>query len=153
MKKVLAITLALLAPALALACFGAELRIGVGKERADAFASYALGFFIEEKTGIEPLFVETDDSKTFAENKIDLRILPATSATPAGAFKQQPLKTPGGEAAIWLTSEVKDDIRFTTLERALKIAGGFFSSKALNEAASQSGEPKKAARKAVLDAQ
>lgn len=144
----------MLAPSLALACFGAELKIGVGKERGWAFVSYALGYFVEEKTGIEPLFIDAESAeKALAEKKIDLALLPAQAPPPDGAIKQETVKTPAGEAVIWLSPSVTEDIRFTTLARTLKIAGGFLSSKALSEAASQSGDPKKAARKAALDAQ
>lgn len=155
MKKRLALALFLLLPSLALACFGTELRIGVGKDPKNALFSYALGFFIEEKTGIEPLFVEVDDSPSLlADKKIDLRLLPATAPAPTGAVRQETVNLPDyGEAFVWLTHETVDDLRFTTIERTLKIAGGFFNSKAMSEAASHSGDPKKAARKAVLDAQ
>jgi hypothetical protein len=58
-----------------------------------------------------------------------------------------------GEAVIWLRPDIKEDLRFTTLERALKILGGFFSSPGMAAAAASVEDPKKAARKAVIDAE
>ncbi|TAL15601.1 hypothetical protein EPN96_12620 [bacterium] len=145
----------LLLPAAALACFGAELRVGVGKERPDALYSYALGYFVEEKTGIAPLFIEVEDvEKAFAEEKIDVKILPSASPAPKGAVSMAGGAAPSfGEAVIWLRPDIREDIRFTTLERALGIIGGFFSSPGMKSAAESAEDPKKAARKAVIDAE
>jgi hypothetical protein len=142
-------------PAASLACFGTELRVGVGKERSNALYSYALGYFVEEKTGIAPYFIEVEDvEKAFAEGKIDVKILPSGTAAPKGAVKAEGGASPlPGDAVIWLRPEIKDDLRFTTLERALRIIGGFFSSPSMAKAAASVDDPKKAARKAVIDAE
>lgn len=154
---VLLLLVSLAAPGLApevRACFGTELRIGISSEPARALASWAAGYYVEEKTGIAPDFreVPSDPGSALAEGSIDLWLAPAGEKVPPKAVSRSAGKVPGfGEAVFWLRPEVLDDIRFTTLDRALGGMAVFFGSPAYREAASGPGD-KKAARKAALHA-
>ena len=57
------------------------------------------------------------------------------------------------EMNFWLREIMLEDIRFTTLERALKRIGAFFASDHFNSALADDSPAKKAARRAVLDAE
>lgn len=140
------------APA-ALACFGAMLKVGVEPGGAKATAAYALGYFVAEKTGIEPEFVETSDpGSALAKGEVDVVLLNAGAAEVKGALGRAGGMVAGfGDAKIWLREDVQDDIRFSTVEKALGLLPAFYSSEAYKKAASSGAEPKKAARKAVSD--
>lgn len=130
------------------ACFGTKLRILVPAGGRGALASYAAGYFLEEKTGVEPEFVEGDEGAA-----VDLRLVPAARVVPPGVVARPAGDVPGlGAAKFWLRAEVLDDLRFTTVERALARLPSFFSSPAFLGALGAPASPKKAARKAVLDA-
>ena len=134
------------------ACFGKRLRIAVPKDARGALAAYAAGFFIEEKTGIEPEFVESAD-RGLADGTVDLRLAAGGSAVPAGGVVGPAGEVPGtGPAQFWIRDDVLEDLRFFTVERTLGKMPAFYASRAFHEALESPAPPKKAARKAVLDA-
>lgn len=142
------------ATGLAEACFGARLRIGLTGDPVQALASYAAGYFIEEKTGIEPEFVpmETSPAQALAVSSIDL-VLVAEEAAPKGALARPVGRLPRfGSGTFWLRADVVDDLRFFTVDRALGLLPGFYASHAFAEAAHSESAPRKAARQAVLRA-
>ena len=138
---------------MALACFGAELKIGVPSGAGlHPYATYAVGYYVEEKTGIAPLFVEVEKGEAALHSgKIDLWLDIGERDAPEGVEIR-----PGaevvvlGKVAFWLNPEVLDDLRFTTVERALEHAAVFLTSEHFEENASDEN-PKKAARKAVTE--
>lgn len=143
----------LTAASAALACFGAMLKVAVEPDGARATAAYALGYFVAEKTGIEPEFIETaDPAAALSKGEVDAALLEVKSGQVKGAVERGGGMVEGfGEAHIWLRSDVQDDIRFTTVEKALGMLPAFYSSEAYKKAASAGAEPKKSARKAVSD--
>lgn len=145
--------LLLFAASAALGCFGAMLKVGVVAGSAKEVAAYSLGYFVAEKTGIEPEFVETaDPAGAFARGEIDVALLPASIKEVEGAISRSGGNLEGlGGANIWLRKDVLDDIRFTTVEKALALLPAFYSSEAYIKAVKSGAEPKKAARKAVSD--
>lgn len=132
------------------ACFGAELRIAVEPGRERALAAYAVGYFVEEKTGIAPDFVETADPESLLKaGKVDLVVTPGQRLP-----SEEGADIPGlGPAAFRVRKDVADDLRYTTLSRALTLLPRFFSGGAYRAALSAAADPKKAARKAVSDAE
>ena len=146
-----------LAATMALACFGAELRVGVPPAHdnpARALAAYATGYFVEERTGIAPDFreVKEDPATALTEGDIDLWLTPINEAPPEGFLTRSAGTVPGmGEAHYWLRVTTLEDLRFTTLERALGRMGKFFASDAYHTATTQPAD-RKTARKAVLHA-
>ena len=137
------------------ACFGTQLKIAVEPGGPRALAAYAVGFFIAEKTGIEPDFIETPDAgEALAKGRADLALVDEKSASFMGVETREVGPVPGmGRARILLRTEILDDLRFTTVDRTLKLLPPFFSSRAYGGAAADSKtEPKKAAKKAVMDA-
>ncbi len=132
------------------ACFGAQLRVGVVE--GGELAAYFTGFFVEEKTGIVPDFkVTTDPLKALAEEKIDIFLAQSGDKAPEGLLVREVGEIPGlGKRVYWMRSDVVEDLRFTTVERALGIIGRFFSTSHYREAVA-APNPKKAARKAVND--
>lgn len=157
MRRALAASIALLAllafGGAALACFGAMLKVGVEPGGARATAAYALGYFVAEKTGIEPEFIETaDPAAALARGEVDAALLDVKTGEVKGAVKRGAGQVEGsGELSIWLREDVQDDIRFTTVEKALGMLPAFYSSEGYKKAAGSVSEPKKAARKAVSD--
>lgn len=149
----IAVVLFLASASDALACFGAMLKVGVEPGGAKAMAAYALGYFVAEKTGIEPEFVETPDpASALVKGEIDAAVVDGSAQPLKGILVLPGGKVSGfGEAKVWLREDVKDDIRFTTVERALGLMPAFYSSEAYGNAARSGSEPKKAARKAVSD--
>jgi len=145
-----------LAAAPAWACFGARLRVGVPTGSAGALAAFAVGFFVEEKTGIEPEFVELEGApqQAFADHTVDVVLATEDVAPPKGAELRSAGAVPGmGAARFWIHPEVLDDLRFFTVDRALGRAGVLFSSPAYATAATSGEAPRKAARQAVLHAE
>jgi len=152
------LALALLLPAAGRACFGTELRIGLPAEPARALAAYAAGYYVEETTGIVPDFraVAGDPVEALGSGEIDLWL--AFDAPPAALPEGLALRplgaVPGvGEGRFLLRADVLEDLRFTTVERALGALPRFYASPAWAKAAEAPEGGKKVARKAVLDAQ
>lgn len=140
---------------LASACFGPKLKIGVSPEANSSLASYAIGFLVEEKTGIAPEFIEFGDSASEAlkNEEIDIFLASPDAKTSEYASIKSIGDIPGvGPANVWIRTEMKDDLRFFTVERALGLLPQFFSSSAYKTAAKSKTKPKKAARQAVLNA-
>lgn len=132
-------------------CFGTRLRVAVPAGPARALAAYAAGYFIQEKTGIEPEFVEAHEMAV-SEGKADLTLATGGAQCPAGATERPAGDVPGvGAARFWVRNEVLDDLRFTTVDRALAKLASFYTSGAYRQALQSAMPPKKAARKAVLD--
>jgi hypothetical protein len=137
------------------ACFGARLRVGVSGDAAQALASYAAGYYVEEKTGIEPEFVDVGGAATSAlsQGKIDVFLAREAVPAPAGLTTRPAGEVPGlGPARFWIRSDILDDLRFSTVNRALGKIPGFYASDAYREARGSGTPPKKAARQAVLRA-
>ena len=133
------------------ACFGSRLRVGVPEQPQGALAAYAVGYFVQEKTGIEPEFFSAGEA-ALAAGTVDLLLAPAGAAAPPGVATRLAGAVPGmGEARVWLRGEVLDDLRFYTVDRALGLLPGFFSSAGYRQAVQSGAPPRKAARKAVLD--
>ncbi|MBE0617884.1 MAG: hypothetical protein IH608_08170 [Proteobacteria bacterium] len=132
-------------------CFGARLRIGVPSDPAPALAAYAAGYYVEEKTGIEPEFVELsgDPGAALAEGAIDF-FLATGLPTPDGVEVRPAGVLPGvDDSRFWIRRDVLDDLRFFTLDRALQGIPGFYGSEAFREAARAPEPARKAARQAV----
>jgi hypothetical protein len=138
------------------ACFGARLRVGVPVGGPGVLAAFAIGYYVEEKTGIEPEFVnlEGDPRQALAGHEVDL-VLAAAAESPPGAAEVRPAGTvPGlGTARFWLHPEVLEDLRFFTVVRALGRAEALFASNAYTAAVASSDAPRRAARQAVLRAE
>lgn len=137
-------------------CFGARLRVGVLPGDAAGLAAYALGYFVEEKTGIEPEFVpwSGNPEQAFADRVVDLLVTSASAAPPALVVVRDAGTVRGlGPARFWLHPEVLDDLRFFTVERALGRAGALFASPAYSAAVDSGEAPRQAARQAVLHVQ
>jgi hypothetical protein len=134
-------------------CFGTRLRVGVVP--VHALACYATGYFVEEKTGIKPEFVDLEDNPAaaLAKSQIDLVLAREATPLPAGLVTRPAGNVPGvGPARFWLRPDVLDDLRFFTVERALGRISGFFASSVYRNAHDAKIPPKKAARQAVLRA-
>lgn len=132
-------------------CFGTRLKVAVPRAHGGALAVYAAGFFVQEKTGIEPEFLEAPESAV-AGGRADLALAAAGSPCPLGATSRPAGEIPGfGAATFWVRNEVLDDLRFSTVERALEKLSAFYASAAFRQALQSPLPPKKAARKAVLD--
>ncbi|MDF1553951.1 MAG: hypothetical protein P1P84_12855 [Deferrisomatales bacterium] len=145
-----------LAAAPAEACFGARLRVGVPSAGAGALAAFAIGYYVEEKTGIEPEFVELAGTpqQAIAEHAVDLVLAAEDVPPPALAEVRMAGDVPGlGPARFWLHPEVLDDLRFFTVERVLGRAGKLFASPAYAAAVASEGAARQAARQAVLRAE
>lgn len=132
-------------------CFGPRLRVAVPDDPATALAAYTAGYFVQEKTGVEPEFVKTSQ-RVLAEGKADLALAAAAIACPKGMTARPAGEVPGlGAARFWVRDEVLDDLRFTTVDRALAKLPAFYSTDAYRRALQSGVAPKKAARKAILD--
>ena len=143
---------ALLLPLAAWSCFGTELRIGIGDAKTDT-AAYATGYYVEEKTGISPDFRPAgDDPETALKDEtIDIFLAPASLPVPEGLVTREIGEVNGaGTLVYWIRPDVLEDLRFTTVDRALGRIPAFFNSSSYHEAAKATDAPKKAARKAVL---
>ena len=137
------------------ACFGTRLRVGVSVAPGHALASFATGYYVEEKTGITPEFVKLSipAAKALAAGDIDLAVAAESAAVPSDVEVRPAGAVPGlGSASFWIHPKVLDDLRFFTVERALSQASRLFTSAAYGEAAVSSDPPRKAARQAVLRA-
>lgn len=134
-------------------CFGTMLKIAVEKDQEKSYAAYATGYFIAEKTGIEPDFVEVSDpGEALLKGAVDLALMPVSSLGPKNSVTRPATDLPGFGAAVFaIRSDVLEDIRFTTVEKALELCPAFFTSPAFRDNAQKGAEPKKAARKAVAD--
>jgi len=133
------------------ACFGARLRVGVSGDPAQALASYAAGYYVEEKTGIEPEFVDVAGSpaEALSAEVVDV-FLAAAEAAPEGVVVRDAGSVPGfGAGRFWVREGVLDDLRFFTVDRALQQLPGFYGSEAFDEASRSRDAPRKAARQAV----
>ncbi len=142
---------AFLTPAPAMACFGARLKVGVATDPALALAAYATGYWVEEKTGIEPEFVSLDGEALPAllAGEIDLYIASDSTIQAGEAEIREAGTVPGiGIARYRIRKDVLEDLRFFTVGRALERAPQLFGSAAYAEALGSSS-PKKAARQAV----
>ena len=152
------IAVLVLAPALThpvFACFGTRLRVAVDPAPEAAVACYAAGYYVEEKTGIEPEFVPVDEisSDALRRGKIDLYLARAVAPVPEGLTTRPAGAIPGlGPAQFWIRPDVLDDLRFFTVDRALGRLAEFYASPAYQEAHRSAAPPKKAARQAVLRA-
>lgn len=135
------------------ACFGAKVRVGVPHDRAGSLAAYSVGYFIEEKTGIGPEFVEADDLyEALLKNELDVLIEPGGAGLRKEAETREAGSIPGiGGSRFVLRREMLDDLRFSTVEKALNMMPAFFGSGAYGEAAGSAVDARKAARKAVAD--
>jgi len=133
------------------ACFGARLRVGVSGDAAQALASYAAGYYVEEKTGIEPEFVDVAGNPVEALVAEAVDVLLATDqAAPEGVVVRDAGSVPGfGAGRFWVREGVLDDLRFFTVDRALQQLPGFYGSEAFAEASRSRDAPRKAARQAV----
>ncbi|GAB4265138.1 MAG: hypothetical protein Kow0092_17210 [Deferrisomatales bacterium] len=140
-------------PGPAWSCFGQRLKVGVPPGRAGALAAYAAGYFVEEKTGIEPEFVALSGQPgpALLDRRVDL-VLVAEAAEPPGGVAVRPAgEVPGlGRCRFWLHPDVLDDLRFFTVDRSLGRAPALFGSPAYRELAGSSRPPRSAARQAVL---
>ncbi|PLX41038.1 MAG: hypothetical protein C0608_07265 [Deltaproteobacteria bacterium] len=144
--------LSILVPTLALACFGAELRVGVPPDAGlQTYTAYSVGYYVEEKTGIAPRFVEVADGESAILNgEIDLWLEVGEDSLPRGVEERTGAAVEGlGKVTFWLNPEVLDDLRFTTVERALARASSFLTSEQFNENA-MGDNPRKSARKAAV---
>lgn len=133
------------------ACFGARLRVGVSGDAAQALASYAAGYYVEEKTGIEPEFVDVAGSpgEALAAEAVDV-FLAIDQVAPGGVVVRDAGSVPGfGDGHFWVREGVLDDLRFFTVDRALQQLPGFYGSEAFQEASRSRDAPRKAARQAV----
>lgn len=145
-----------LAAAPAGACFGTRLRVGVPTAGPGALAAFAIGYYVEEKTGIEPEFVELAGApqQAVADHAVDLVLAAEDAAPPAVATVRTAGDVPGlGPTRFWIHPEVLDDLRFFTVERALGRAKALFASPAYAAAAASGDAPRRAARQAVLHAE
>jgi hypothetical protein len=151
-----------LSPPTASACFGTELRVAIVNDSTAAkkLASFATGYFVEEKTGIAPDFIETADpvADLLAE-KLDIALFPSAITPPEGLIARSAGALPGlapaggGGYNYWLRADTPEDLRFSTLEKALAAIHRFFSGAVYKDALKDAGDNlKKAARKAVNDA-
>ena len=150
----LCLSLCLLFPTAAFSCFGTELKVGYVKgDESHSYASFATGFYVEEKTGVAPRFIEVSEpAKALSEEKIDLYLQAGNNPPPEGVITREGGEITGlGKVTFWLSDDVLDDLRFTTVERALAKLPSFFSSISFIENAASESTPKKAARKAVLE--
>jgi hypothetical protein len=119
-------------------------------------AAFASGYYVEEKTGIEPEFVELEGlpEQALAEREIDLYLAPEGTETPTAVEVLPAGEVVGmGAARFWVHPEVLDDLRFFTVKRALTQIGALFSSPVYGEAVRSRDSPRKAARQAVLHAE
>ncbi len=154
-RPVLVAVAALAAAGVAWACFGNRLRIGVPDGRAGALAAYALGYYLEERAGVEPEFVAVagDPVAPFQAHAVDLVVVPRDRAAPDGAVVRDAGAVPGlGPARFWVRPEVPEDLRFSLVERALGRIPALYASGPYREAEAGGGEPRPAARQAVLRA-
>lgn len=141
----------LVLPPVGHACFGARLRVGVSPDPALALAAYALGYYVEEKTGIVPEFVDVggDPAAALARSVVDLVLAPDGPA-PEGVAVRPAGTVPGvGACRVWIRGDVLDDLRFFTVDRALGILPRFYASDAFADAAVSRDPARKAARRAV----
>ena len=158
LRAALSIALFALAPALprvAFGCFGARLRVGVSAESAQALASYAAGYYVEEKTGVAPEFVDVkgDPGSALRQGEVDVFLAGSEATAPGEVSLREAGEIPGlGPGRFWIRPEVLDDLRFFTVERALKSIPGFYGSEAYREVSESGAPPKAAARRAVLRA-
>lgn len=135
------------------ACFGKMLKVAVTGGRESALAAYALGWFVAEKTGIEPEFVAVEDPfVALSKREIDVVVAPSSAPGGPGVVVREGGIVPGvGPARFYLRSDVLEDLRFFTVDKALGLAPAFFGSPAYGAAVSSGADAKKAARKAVND--
>lgn len=151
-----AVVLCVLAALLALpqeghGCFGARLRVGVPPDPALALAAYAAGYYVEEKTGIAPEFVDVGDdpAAALARGEVDLVLVP-DAPPPEGVAVRPAGDVPGvGAGRFWIREDVLDDLRFFTVDRALGIIPRLYASDAFAKAAASREPARKAARQAV----
>jgi hypothetical protein len=150
---VIACLLPLVAAAPSHPCFGARLRVGV--PAGLAFPAYAAGYWVEEKTGIPPEFVEVggEPAAALTAGDVDLLLVAADAPLPTGVVEREAGPLPGvGATRFWIREDVLDDLRFYTVERALGALPAFYASAAFRDAAQSGSNPKQAARQAVLRA-
>lgn len=135
------------------ACFGARLRVGVPPEPRLALAAYALGYYLEEKAGVAPDFVEAPEPRRALEaGHVDLALAPAQAVPPAVVVRDAG-EVPGhGPLRVWLRPDIGEDLRFALMDRVLGRAPGFLASPGFLRALESDAAPRKAARRAVLDA-
>jgi hypothetical protein len=170
---VIFIALVLVSSQSALACFGARLKVGVHGASELKMAAYSLGYFIEEKTGIEPDFVDiTAPMEALGAGKVDILLVLGESPVPRIFSTRRGGKVPViGEALgaseapelelrVVLLNDLLDDLRFTTVDKSLALLPDFYASAVYRKASagnnasagnSVKGEEKKLARKAVAD--
>ena len=154
-RCVLVVAAALAAAGVAWACFGNRLRIGVPDDRAGALAAYALGYYLEERAGVEPEFVplDPDVAGPFSAHSVDVVVVPADRPAPAVAVVRDAGTIPGvGPARFWVRPEVPDDLRFSLVERALGRVPALYGSGPYRDALGGAASPRPAARTAVLRA-
>lgn len=136
------------------ACFGVRLKFGMETGKNDPTATYAAGYFVEEKTGIAPEFVETGAMAEALKNgDADIFVAgPGMEIPKEGVTVMDAGIIPGsGKSVFVLRNDAADDIRYTTLKKALGLLPSFYGSVHYKEAAGSGMVPKKAARKAVND--
>ena len=81
-------------------------------------------------------------------------MLAAGDELPEGMISRPLGELPGaGQRVYWLRATILEDLRFTTVDRALGRIPTFFGSSGFENALKSDDAPKKAARKAVLDAE
>ncbi len=137
------------------ACFGTRLRIGLQAGTPAELPALATGYFLEERAGVTPEFVEIPEgpARALAGERVDLVIAPASARAPEGIAVRPAGPVPGlGEARYWIRPAVLDDLRFSLVERALGRIPGLFRSGAFRRAVGSGDPPRRAARRAVLDA-
>ncbi len=137
------------------ACFGTRLRIGVQAGTPAELPALATGYFLEERAGITPEFVEIQEgpARALAGGRVDLVIAPASAPAPEGVVERPAGPVPGlGPARYWIRPTVLEDLRFTLVDRALGRIPGLFRSGAFRRAVGSGDPPRRAARRAVLDA-
>jgi hypothetical protein len=151
-----AVVLCVLAALLALpqeghGCFGARLRVGVPPEPSLALAAYAAGYYVEEKTGIAPEFVavEGDGAAALDRGDVDLLLLPEAPPPDGIAVRPAGDVAGAGPCQFWIREDVLDDLRFFTVDRALRNIPRFYGSDAFLQAAASRDPARKAARQAV----
>ena len=137
------------------ACFGTRLRVGVQAGTPAELPALATGYFLEERAGITPEFVEIPEGpgRALAEGRVDLVIAPASARAPEGVAERPAGPVPGlGEARYWIRPAVLEDLRFSLVDRALGRIPDLFRSGPFRRAVGSGQPPRKAARRAVLDA-
>ena len=146
----------LLTAGLAFGCFGTRLRVGVPPDdEGMAVAAYALGYYMEERAGVEPEFVLTtlDPTPDFDAARVDVVLAPVHLPPPASAIVREGGNIPGvGPTRFWVRPDVIDDLRFTLVDRALDRLPALYGSKEYRASLGSGTNPKQTARQAVFRA-